>query len=297
MLIDEKKLIIPEPTVLNTCAIVVLFYPDTEFNARLSALLTQFSFIVLVDNTPNGAYLGDMPKAVHVLHNGLNLGIAAALNKGTDIAIDRGYEWIATFDQDSDVFPDYLKNTLTIAAIRTPKPVLVGSNYVNDESSIAAHRPPKKTTDAWVRSTLITSGTLMSARFAKNIGGFREDYFIDSVDHEFCLRAHRHGAEILMTVQPLMRHRMGKSSIGLFGLIFSRQHAPIRRYYLARNTILTIREHGVQFPLWTLRQIFRLLGEGFSIAFLESEKCLKIRAFMRGLWHGLIGRSGSIEST
>ncbi len=258
-------------------------------------LLTQFSSIILVDNTPKGAALTNLPSSVQVLHNGSNLGIATALNKGIDLAIEKGHEWVATFDQDSEILPGYLESVVSISARRTPNPVLVGCNFLHDGNTKAAHRAPHQATDAWIRQTLITSGTFMPACFAREIGGFREDYFIDSVDHEFCLRAHCYGAEILMTVQPFMRHRMGSAGTSLFGLTLSLQHKATRRYYIARNTILTIRQYGTVYPFWATRQILRLFGEGFAIAFIESDKASKIFAFTRGLWHGLIGRSGPLE--
>ncbi|MFT4047583.1 MAG: glycosyltransferase [Solimonas sp.] len=285
----------PVPTIARTCAVVVLFHPDADFGARLQAVLMQFPLVVLVDNTPGGAVLPDMPVSVQVLRNGRNLGIAAALNRGIDLAIDRGCEWVATFDQDSELLPGYLERVVAVAARRAPKPVLVGCNYRRDRGTAPVHAAPADATDAWPRRTLITSGTFMPARFAREIGGFREDYFIDSVDHEFCLRARRHGADVLLTVEPFMRHRMGKSGIDLFGVRISFQHPATRRYYLARNALLTIRGQGSRYPLWALRQIGRLAGEGFAIVFLESGKGPKLRAFARGLWHGLIGRSGPLE--
>lgn len=274
---------------------MVLFHPDAAFGWRLQKILTQFSSVILVDNTPKGAALTNLPSSVQVLHNGRNLGIATALNKGIELAIEKGHEWVATFDQDSEILPGYLENVVSISARRAPAPVLVGCNYLHDGDGKVVHHAPHQATDAWVRQTLITSGTFMPACFAREIGGFREDYFIDSVDHEFCLRAHRHGAEILMTVQPFMRHRMGNAGTSLFGLTLSLQHQAVRRYYLARNTILTIRQYGAAYPFWAIRQIFRLIGEGFAIAFIESEKTSKFCAFTRGLWHGLIGRSGPLE--
>ncbi|SED44302.1 glycosyltransferase [Pseudomonas anguilliseptica] len=291
----KKKIKVPTPTNSGACAIVVLFHPDAAFGWRLHKILTQFSSVILVDNTPKGAALTNLPSSVRVLQNGRNLGIATALNKGIDLAIEKGYEWVATFDQDSEILPGYLENMVSISARQTPTPVLVGCNYLHDGDTKVVHRAPHKATEAWARQTLITSGTFMPACFAREIGGFREDYFIDSVDHEFCLRAHRHGAEILMTVQPFMRHRMGNAGACLFGLTLSLQHQATRRYYLARNTILTIRQYGTAYPCWATRQIFRLIGEGLAIAFIESDKTSKICAFTRGLWHGLIGRSGPLE--
>jgi rhamnosyltransferase len=291
----KKKIKVSIPTSSGACAIVVLFHPDAAFGWRLHKILAQFPSVILVDNTPKGATLTDLPSSVHVLHNGRNLGIATALNKGIDLAIEKGHEWVATFDQDSEVLPGYLETVVSISARRAPTPVLVGCNYLHDGDTKAVHRVPHQAKDTWIRQTLITSGTFMPACFAREIGGFREDYFIDSVDHEFCLRAHQFGAKILMTARPFMRHRMGNASAGLFGLKLSLQHQATRRYYLARNTILTIKQYGTAYPFWATRQIFRLLGEGLAIVLIEPEKTSKICAFTRGLWHGLIGRSGPLE--
>jgi rhamnosyltransferase len=40
-------------------------------------------------------------ETVTVKYNPTNVEIAAALNQGVRYALDRGYEWVATFDQDS----------------------------------------------------------------------------------------------------------------------------------------------------------------------------------------------------
>lgn len=293
---EDIRTRVSSPLASGSCAIVVLFHPDVGFTTRLQAILAQFPFVILIDNTPhNGADLPNMPSSVKVLRNYCNLGIAAALNRGLALAVERGHEWVATFDQDSEILPGYLDRVIAVAAHHVPRPSLIGCNYLHETATTAGHGAPAQAAGERVRHTLITSGTFMPASFAHGIGGFREDYFIDSVDHEFCLRAHRNGAKVLMTVQPLMKHRMGKSAVKLLGFTLSLQHPAARRYYLARNTLLTLRAHGSTNLTWALRQIFRLVGEGISILFFESEKYLKISSFSRGLWHGIIGKSGSVE--
>ncbi len=294
-IVNKKVVNIPEPSVVNACAIVVLFHPDADFSDRLHAIMDQFPFVALIDNTPSGAVLPALPPSVRWLRNQRNLGIAAALNQGVNLAIDMGYEWCATFDQDSELLPGYLDSVVAVAVQHASTPVLVGCNYVNAGETKPVHAPPAGATNSWQRSTLITSGTFMPTRFAYAVGGFLEDYFIDSVDHEFCLRCRNWGAKVLMTTQPLLQHRMGNEGIGIFGLLMSLQHNSERRYYIARNTLLTIKKHGTRYPLWALRHIRRLFGEGIAIIFLESDKGPKFRAFARGLWHGLINRSGPLE--
>lgn len=289
-----KGLSVPVPDVVRTCAIVVLFHPDAGFGERLRAICGQFPRVVLVDNTPEGATLAELPDTVRLLANGRNLGIATALNQGLACAQLDGCTWAASFDQDTDVGPDYLESVVAIAARYAPVPSLVGANYTDHEQGRVAHLVPSGAGDVCSRLTLITSGTFMPVDFAVAIGGFRDDYFIDSVDHEFCLRAGCRGARVLLTSKPYMRHRMGNGGARL-GLRLSFQHPPVRRYYIARNTLLTARANALRHPAWAFRQAGRLVGEGVAIMVLEQDRSAKMRAFARGLWHGLIGRSDRRE--
>lgn len=289
-----KGLSVPVPDVALTCAIVVLFHPDVGFGERLQAICGQFPRVVLVDNTPEGATLPELPDTVRLLANGLNLGIATALNQGLACAQRDGCTWAASFDQDTDVDPDYLESVIAIAARYAPVPSLVGANYTDGEQGRVAHPMPASAGDACPRLTLITSGMLMPVDFTVAIGGFRDDYFIDSVDHEFCLRAGRQGARVLLTSKPYLRHRMGNGGARL-GLLLSFRHPPVRRYYIARNTLLTAKANALRHPAWALRQAGRLVGEGVAIMVLERGRSEKMRAFARGLWHGLIGRSDRRE--
>ena len=284
---------VPVPSASDACAIVVLFHPDNGFSGRLQKLLAQFPAVVLVDNTPGDAVLGELPHVVHLIRNRRNRGIAAALNQGVSHAMERGFLWVATFDQDSELLPGYLDEVVAIAGRYAPQPALVGCNYLRGDSDEVVYTGPADV-DTWSRLTLITSGTFMPARFALDAGGFREDFFIDSVDHEFCLRMRDRGARVMTTACPYMRHRMGVAAVGICRP-FSLQHSPLRRYYIARNSLLTIRAHGFRHWLWSLRQLGRLVAEGVAIIVFESEKDAKLRNLAVGLWHGILGRSGRRE--
>jgi len=288
---NSTRFTAPAPDASRSCAVVVLFHPDHGLRERLKQIFNQFAKVVLVDNTPGGSPSREWPDAAHVIRNDRNLGVAVALNQGIDFALANNFEWLATFDQDSELLSGYLEKVISVATRSSPCPVLVGCNYLNADRGRAAYAVSSDAVDVMSRPTLITSGTFMPAEFARGIGGFREDYFIDSVDHEFCLRARRYGAAILMTAQPYMRHRMGVAGVGI-GRTFSLQHSPLRRYYIVRNTLATVRKNAWRHPLWSLRQLGRLAAEGAAIVAFESGKGPKLRAYLRGLWHGIIGRSG-----
>ncbi|MEO8839731.1 MAG: hypothetical protein ABI351_13600, partial [Herbaspirillum sp.] len=138
------------------------------------------------------------------------------------------------------------------------------------------------------RTTLITSGMLLPVGFAVAIGGFREDFFIDSVDHEFCLRAVDQGAALFVTRESLMRHSIGAPvNGGRWTRTLSSSHPPMRKYFIARNAIWTVRLHGRRHPLWSLRQFVRIGAEAIGILLFETCRSAKIAALLRGIKDGV----------
>lgn len=292
---------VPKPDVKNTCAIVVTFNPDMQFPERLARILNQFGNVFLIDNgsSPTSKAMlvesTDTPR-LHVQWNAVNHGIAAALNQGVALAERAGFEWAVTFDQDTVIHPNLLQTLLEVAGLHTPRAVLVGANYRDIHRGKNAGRCTKPGERQMKRKTLITSGTLLPLHFTDSIGGFREEYFIDSVDHEFCLRASANQCDVVMTCAPLMDHRIGMPAAGgSFFRHFSSNHPPLRKYFIARNAVATIRAYMLREPFWSIRQVFRLLAELASIVLHEGQKRQKASAFARGLWHGLTGRTGPNE--
>lgn len=292
---------VPKPDVQNTCAIVVTFNPDAQFPERLAKILDQFGYVILVDNgsSPQSKVMlvesTDVPR-LHVQWNAENGGIAAALNQGVALAEHAGFEWAVTFDQDTVIHPNLLQTLQEVAGLHAPRAVLVGANYRDIHRGRNAGRCSTPGEIQMKRTTLITSGTLMPLRFTTSIGGFREEYFIDSVDHEFCLRASANHCDVVMTCAPLMEHRIGMPATGgSFFRHFSSNHPPLRKYFIARNAVATMRTYMLRAPLWSVRQVFRLLAELTSIVLHEEQKRQKATAFARGLWHGLTGRTGPYE--
>lgn len=279
------------------CAVVIAYYPDSEFNARLRSLVSQVTRLVVVDNTPEGSaahcleLFQDMAK-IHLISNRANLGISAALNQGLHHASDAGCKWALTLDQDTQCFPDMVSTLLGVAEACMPTPAVIGGNYLDPRSQ----RPKVSMGEAGaflVQKTVITSGCLVDVRLALAMGGFREDYFIDQVDHEFCLRTRAHGHQVVISRKPVMMHRVGEPGgvrIPLLGELPN--HPPVRKYYIARNTVVTVMAYWRREPGWCVRRLVRLvLGLGGMI-FLEKQGFSKLRAFAGGVTDGLRGSMG-----
>lgn len=299
--LDAPRENIPGNTPDSVCAIIVVYFPDEEFDVRLHSLLPQVARVVVVDNTPQESATHRLKKVfedvaqVHLIENQANLGISAALNQGLQYALDAGYKWILTLDQDTQCFPDMVHTLLAVSEACKPAPAVVGGNYL-DPRSKQPKVPTGEAEACLAQKTVITSGSLIDVRLAAAIGGFREDYFIDQVDHEFCLRARAHGHKVVISRKPVMTHSVGRPGgvrVPFLGILPN--HPPVRKYYIARNTIVTVIEYWQREPAWCLRRMTRLLLGLAEMALLEDQRLSKVQAFIWGVWDGTHQRMGPCQ--
>lgn len=285
------------PTRDNVCAIVTCYQPGPGFELHCEKLLRQFRRLVVVDDgsascplpSPSPLLAAD---GFRWLQHSSNRGLAAALNTGLDGARALGCAWVVLLDQDTVPLPEMLDGLLDAWA-RCPGPrVMVGANYWNAHRDGPFLTLPQNSAPV-ERKTLITAGTLMPLALADHIGAFREDYFIDSVDHEYSLRARRHGWRLFITAPVLCRQSIGASQRKRpWSRLTSFDHTPLRKYYIARNTVYTACLYARLEPAWALRQAWRLCGDLASLLLFERHKWARLRAFVRGLIDGFAGHLG-----
>lgn len=289
---------VPRPTsAADVCAVVVAYFPDEGFEARLQTILPQVGKLVVVDNTPDAISLSpDMIAAwgehLHCIANRANKGAAAALNQGLEYALQIGCKWLLTLDQDTRCYPDMVATLLRVHEACKPEAVVIGGNYFdyqNHQLKVAAGGE----TECLEQKTVITSGSLVDVGVSWKIGGFREDYFIDQVDHEFCLRARAHGFRVVISRKPVMEHSVGSAGgvrLPLLGILPN--HPPLRKYYIARNTVATVAKYWRREPDWCLRRSVRLLLGLLLMSTLEQQRIAKARAFAAGFMDGVRRRMG-----
>jgi rhamnosyltransferase len=143
-------------------------------------------------------------------------------------------------------------------------------------------------------TAVITSGTLQSIPIWERLGGFREDYFIDCIDTEFCLRARARGLEIIQATEAALSHRIGtptqKWVMGRW--MIPTNHSPLRRYYVTRNRISLWRKYARSDGRFVAKDMRQTVREWIGIAVAESDRPAKLRAILAGLRDGLFGRYG-----
>jgi rhamnosyltransferase len=287
----------------SVCAVVVTYFPDQGFDERICTLLPQVGMLVIVDNTPDDKRICNLKKIygndarICVIENSENLGIATALNQGLKTALENHYKWIVTLDQDTKPYSDMVRTLLNVSEGCGVEAVVIGGNYFDYRKKRL--RISVAGADGFAeQKTVITAGCLINAEIARMIGGFREDYFIDQVDHEFCLRARAHGYRVLISSRPVMEHSIGGADRPhrfLLGLA-PPDHSPLRKYYIARNSLVTVMEYWKLEPLWCLDRLVGVLLEFLLIVLLQKNPVSKLMEFLRGIADGACRQMGARQT-
>lgn len=303
------------PSPATVAAIIVTYHPDQDFSHRLDALLAQLARVVIVDNgsdesclSPLQRYLADDGR-VTICRNQANLGIATALNQGFEMLIAEGWCWVLTLDQDS-IAAAGMVAALCDRMKTDPDPAriaMVGANRRDPVNSDAEHlwmRPKSgfpffervacKRLDDGGATAVITSGTLTNAAVFEEIGPFRDDLFIDLVDIEYSLRARRAGYRIVAACDAILVHRIGATRIrSLLGIpIIVTHHAPMRRYFVFRNSIIVMSEYVGVWPHWIIYHCLALGQVMLGVIVFERRKVATLRACCLGIYDGIRRRLG-----
>ena len=293
------------PRKETICAVYVTYHPDTRFPERVARIVPQVAHIVIVDNCSNEEAVR-MLRALceggnsELIENTENLGIATALNQGVRHAIELGYAWGLTLDQDS--WPEAeLVTTLSEIYAAHPdreKVKMIGSNYRSPVTEYSVLDCEGVTSGFIETEAVITSCSMMSLKTFEEVGPFRDDFFIDHVDHEYCLRLRSHGYKVIISCKPLMVHSIGNGTNHkiLWKNLVCSNHPPIRKYYIMRNRLVLYRMYAFNEPLWIIRSLREVLIETILIILFECQKLRKIAAMLLGIWHAFSGRMGMLQN-
>lgn len=292
----------------SVAVVVSLYNPPNDLPARAARWLTEVGPVVAVDDGSRKADSHSVLQAldaagVQVLRNGTNQGIAHSLNRGISFARSHfSPGWFLTMDQDSDMprgymesaFAEYgeLRTTGRIGMICPGKLNGVQMELLSKYSTIEECFDP------------ICSGSLVKDEMLRDIGGFREDFFIDVVDSEFNARARSRGWVLMMAHDCNLIHSLGTARpmrvLGWHVRLPSRKlyvhyHAPFRLYYMSRNTLVLCSQYFRNQPTWTARRLFiQVEMDCVRLAF-GPDRRKHLRALLRGGWDAVRHRSGPID--
>lgn len=143
---------------------------------------------------------------------------------------------------------------------------------------------------------IITSGSLFSLDVYDNIGPFREEFFIDSIDYDYCMRARAKGYRIIKVCKVGMLHSLGRTKQYSVRRIKvqTTNHNAMRRYYMYRNSTVLAMEHFLNDPFYSFAVFWFQFKTLFLVQFLEEDKHIKFRCMFRGISYGWRKRLGRV---
>jgi rhamnosyltransferase len=277
---------------------VVTYFPEGDFEQRLRAIAGQVDALVVVDNSGPGEAASRLEPIVHnargtLISNAENVGLGAALNQGVDFARQTGAAHVLFFDQDSMPSLELRREMENVLSQdRSPGPPgIIGCNYT--QSGVAKPRFSAAGGISVAADHVITSGSLYDVAMLTKLGPFRREFFIDGIDIEYCWRALTNGYGVCRTTRPLLEHVLGNPSRhAILGRdVGTSNHQAFRRYFMARNAILLLREYFFRLPGPALRLLKTQLKGTILVIALEDQKRRKLSFVFRGLWHGLLRRT------
>ena len=293
-------------------ACVVFFNPSDAAVNNVRTYLRYVDTLIIVDNSPISnehlvTELVDPSGKLIYLWQGENVGIATALNRGCEAALQQSCTWVLTMDQDSSFREgdiEVLKQNMEeVQNIFDNVAMICADHKVHEEAKLKSYAISGGQTTSGkgpfteITSTM-TSGNLLRLDAWQAAGPFLEKFFIDHVDHEYCLRLRKKGFRLVQVNTVLLNHALGtfqlKSFLGKQLKISN--HNPIRRYYMTRNGLYVVSKYfslDRRFCGDILKNIF--FFDLIKISFFEQQKAAKIGAVVKGIYHFLINRYGKYK--
>lgn len=228
---------------MKLAGVVILYNPQPDVVKNILSYSKYLDKTYIIDNTENPPVdlvlqLKSIAGAIYIAHleNG---GIATRLNEAAEKAIAQGYTHLLTMDQDSlfpeGMFTSYLQKTKE------------HFQYNADIGIFAVNYQPQQMipsdSQEQVISTII-SGSIVNLDAYTKAGGYDNDLFLDLVDADFSYRINRSGYKIILFRDIVLTHAIGYivwgRSLKNFRLTPRGIHAPVRMYYLVRNSLYLI---------------------------------------------------------
>lgn len=255
---------------------VVVWYNPTKENLKnIESYIYDLNKLYIIDNS-----IEDNFKKIEVksfLKNKIeyislkkNMGIAVALNIGLEKAKENKAEFLLTLDQDSSFYNDrMLSKYLELIKNDKERSALYGVRLEGEKKL--------KMSSAFIEvDKLITSGMIINLEKVKKVGKFKEEFFIDEVDIEYCYRVLKSGEKIKKANDIVLRHKIGDTKVySIFGKKITKvtHHNYIRRYYLIRNKLYMAK----LFPDEAKAYRRRIRREIKNIIFFEKDKLVKLK--------------------
>jgi GT2 family glycosyltransferase len=228
-----------------------------------------------------------------------NLGGAGGFAHGVRKAIESDAGWIWMMDDDAEPDPSAFAELMNVAtdpaniygSVATHGEDISWTTTLLEPEKRVIHQVAQVPEKARVQS-LPFLGLLIHRALVQVIGPPDEGFFIAADDIEYCIRAQRAGAQIIIAGASHIEHPKADMRVcHIFGAKISYLRlAPWKRYYDTRNRLLIARKYyGIRLFTQTVPGSFVRL---FVALIYEPRKLAQLGAFSAGMVDGLLGIKG-----
>jgi glycosyltransferase involved in cell wall biosynthesis len=289
---------------------VVVTYNRRELLLRcLAALASQTrkpEMILIIDNASTDGSCEALSESgllqrtdVQLVSLHENTGGAGGFSAGLRQAIDGGADWVWMMDDDAEPHSDALRELMQVAV--DPANVYGSLATSGDETSwlMTLLTPHPKTASTAIEvpasaqvRMLPFLGFLIHRELVGKIGLPDAGFFIAADDVEYCVRARKAGARIIVAGKSHIEHPKSRPyEVRFPGFsLTALELPPWKRYYDTRNRLLIARKHyGVRLFSQTIPGSFVRMGAALV---KEPRKLAQLKAFTAGFVDGLLGRKG-----
>ena len=260
-------------------AVVVFYNPSEENIKNIKVYEKSVAKIYVVDNSDDEVIRLKNTKKIEYIKLYTNKGIASALNEGAKKAMEDGYDWLLTLDQDSQITSDVIEKLKKYLLEHDTSKIGLVSPYqdINAKEEL-------KDVEAEEMLEVMTSGNIINLKAWQEIGGFKDWLFIDCVDTEYCMNLNEHGFKVLRLNKVWMTHHLGNLVEHKFlGKIYPcYNHSPIRRYYIMRNNLYINEMYKDKYPLYCKHLLRIQKGQVKRILLFEPDKYRKLKMMYKG---------------
>ena len=260
---------------IRILGIVVLYNFDDEVVNNIKTYCSYCDKIIAIDNSENKCEnsvkkLKEI-KNLEYLSLDRNYGIAKALNVGMQYAIKNEYKWALTMDQDSkfnyNIINEYFK---TLKNSILDDVAVISPNYYFDRKKNKMYNGYRE-----LQYTM-QSGNLINVEIYKKIGEFKEEFFIDGVDYEYCIRANKEKYKVVECGKAILYHKPATTKKTFFGFKYGYCNS-IRIYYQVRNLLWISKKYC------NFKMILIVMYKLFKILFLFDDKSEYLKMFKLGV--------------
>lgn len=258
---------------MDLSAVVVWYNPTNKEKENINSYIKYVDKLYIVDNSEKeNAFENN--KKIHYVFNGENLGIAKALNIGADLALKEKYDWLLTMDQDTSFKNDDVKKIFEYIKNNDMKNIGIVSPWHDTKLHI---QKPKEEIDYPI--DVMTSGNFLNLKILKKIGGFKDEYFIDGVDIEYCLRLKKYNYKVMRINKFSIKHNLGNISYKHFlkKELLCLNHNYLRVYYRVRNYNYIKQEYHDIAPEFC-NILVKIKALVWCIIFYENDKIRKLKS-------------------